>query len=457
MAELITGMLSSSLSTATATVVADASRGGTVHRKYVYRGKNGKTKRNLRGDVDDMVSDAPGTCLQELGDLCLQCLDDDAEDRPNAFAVLGNLQRLSVQVVYGVAVPAAVVVDDKAKADIVVCCCSLCGRNDRGPTSGLSCGEHFICGDHLSTHSGVESGADPLECVVEGCDRCYSESDVQRCLPTAVYKQFVRRQVYNSEYFQTFAKMYAKAYSERIEGRIDVALDAIRYLGRKMDRALVAQAYLATGEKTPCPKLVWMVPQKRIAGAGLKGLKETFKDGFFQETAVYFVCEDTHLIGHEEPMIMNFGRKYVQHLLPLLRLSLVTLRVAGAIAAGLPFPIPNVDWPDRLKYFEGLFASVDDATMDKLADMERWVQDIADRGHSDQAPDRVARFKALVGGSYEMLSQKALKEEHSAKWRHSMTPRIAYGDVANDDDRMESSAAGDRMHCKIKWVTTVGI
>jgi hypothetical protein len=233
--------------------------------------------------------------------IVVQCLDDDAEDRPNAVAVLGNLQRLSVQVVYGVDIPAAVVVDDKAKAGIVVCCCSLCGRNDRGPTASLSCGEHFICGDHLSTHPGVESGADPLECVVEGCDRCYSESDVKDCLPVAVYKPFVRRQVYNSEYFQTFAKMYAKVYSERIEGRIDVALDAIRYLGRKMDRALVALAYLATGEKTPCPKLVWMVPQKRTAGAGLKVLKETFKDAFFQETAVYFVWRTPTVLATTSP------------------------------------------------------------------------------------------------------------------------------------------------------------
>jgi hypothetical protein len=248
--------------------------------------------------------------------------------------------------------------------------------------------------------------------------------------------------------------MYAKAYSEGIEGKIDVALDAIRYLGRKMDRALVALAYLATGEKTPCPKLVWMVPQKRIgiAGPGFNGLKNTFKDAFFLETAVYFVCEDTHRIGHDEPMIMNFGRKYTQHLLPLLRLSLVALRVAGAVASGLPFPVPNVDWPDRLNFFEDLFVNVDDATKDTLADMERWVQDIADRGHSDQAPDRVARFKKLVGGSYEMLSQKALKEEHSAKWRHSMTPRIAYGDVTNDDDRMDSPTADGQRQCKIKWV-----
>jgi hypothetical protein len=69
---------------------------------------------------------------------------------------------------------------------------------------------------------------------MEGCDRCYSESDVKDCLP-AVYKPFVRRQVIYSECFQSFAKMHAKVYSERIKGKIDVPLDAIRYLAAMMD------------------------------------------------------------------------------------------------------------------------------------------------------------------------------------------------------------------------------
>jgi hypothetical protein len=125
MAELITGTLSSSSSTATATVAAEASRGGTVQRKYVYRDKNGNTKQDLRGYVDDVISDAQGACLQELVDLCLQCLFDDAGDRPDAFAVLGKLQRLSLQVVYGVAA-----VEDKGKAGKDCCCCSLCGKNE---------------------------------------------------------------------------------------------------------------------------------------------------------------------------------------------------------------------------------------------------------------------------------------------------------------------------------------
>jgi len=39
---------------------------------------------------------------------------------------------------------------------------------------------------------------------------------------------------------------------------------------------------------------------------------------------------------------MNFGRKWVKHLLPLVKLSLITLRMTGAITSGLPFPFPDV-------------------------------------------------------------------------------------------------------------------
>ena len=73
-----------------------------------------------------------------------------------------------------------------------------------------------------------------------------------------------------------------------------------------------ALAHLATHKEIRCPKLVWIVPQKRIVlGERKEKMKARFKDAFFQETAaVYFLCEKTHAIGHKDPLIMYFDRKW---------------------------------------------------------------------------------------------------------------------------------------------------
>ena len=51
---------------------------------------------------------------------------------------------------------------------------------------------------------------------------------------------------------------------------------------------------------------------------------------------------------------MNFGRQWVKNLLPLVKLSLVTLQLAGVVTSGLPFPIPGVGQLEQFKYLEDL-------------------------------------------------------------------------------------------------------
>ena len=159
--------------------------------------------------------------------------------------------------------------------------CSIC----QNPTTlGLSCSDHFICAQHLASHWGIAVGADSLQCMIKGCSNCYQEVDVQNCLPPALYKQYVVHNVSNTKIHEKF---------DRLEGKMDVAIEGMRYLQTNSDRALLALAHLATGELTPCPKLVWIVPQERMVHSGTTAMmKDLFKDAFYQETAVYFFCEE---------------------------------------------------------------------------------------------------------------------------------------------------------------------
>jgi hypothetical protein len=391
---------------------------GTIHRKYVLISKE---RRELRKDRDELISDASEELLDELSSMSLECMGVDQYERPSAFKIMVRLQEMTMKARCG---------DNWTRTDSCVTGGERCSICHKQATLGLSCSDHFICADDLRSHRGIDSGG-PLECMMEGCSKCYRHDDVQKCLPSALYKQYVDRQDLNVTYMPMLEKIYEIA--KRLDGKFDVALEDIRHLQTASDRALVALAYLATGEQTPCPKLVWIIPQKRIKTKRM----DFFKDAFFQETAVYFLCEKTFEKGHEAPIIMNFGRDWVKHLLPLVKLSLLTLKLAGAVTTGLPFPIPGLGQWDQFQLLEDVLKH-EDSIRETLEDMDVWLHEIVEKGESLMEGPRVARFKALIGSSYEMLSQKALKEENLPKWRKSMTTELVYDDHGKE--------------CKIKWV-----
>ena len=267
---------------------------------------------------------------------------------------------------------------------------------------------------------------------------CYQEDDIEKCLPAGIYKPFIQRQDLNKNYFDVLYRLERKVDGlhlkvdgvhqkvDYVKQIVEVSLEGIRDLQSKSDRAMAVMAYLATGETTPCPKLIRFVPQKRDVSPGVQGVKDRFKDVFYQKMHVYFLCENTYEKGHNDPMVMNFGRKWLIDLLPMIKLSLMTLRAAGVVESVVPFfPLPRLDMSAQQTH----------------QDMEKWIQEMIDKGKSTMEGDRVARIKALVGSSYAMLSAKALKPDNMLKWENSMTPQTMFDDKGKK--------------CKIKWVKVV--
>ena len=60
---------------------------------------------------------------------------------------------------------------------------------------------------------------------------------------------------------------------------------------------------------------------------------------------VFFISEDDHCLGHSEPMIMHWPKQWVKDLLPVWKLSVLSVALAG-IAVNLPMPVPNINGLD---------------------------------------------------------------------------------------------------------------
>ena len=436
MAEVFTGTLSA-VGRTPGSAGGKASDTRTIHRKYVHVSRR---RRELREDVDDLITDASETLLDQLSSMSLACMDEEPDERPSAYDIMARLQEMMIKGRCG---------DTWTKSDSGITAgarvpggkrCCICQKQER---LCLSCSDdHYVCAEHLPSHEGIARGQDLLECMLEGCSKCYQEDDVNKCLPVDMYKAYDHRRALNAAYLRTFAKMYPKdKFLNRLDDKIDVALEGLQYLNKNAHRALVAFAHLVAGVQTPCPKLVWIVPQKRTVRGGSKGMK----DAFFRETAVYFFCENTYTKGHDDALKMNFGRKWVKHLLPLMKLSLLTLKMTGAGTLGLPFLLPEVvKSSEQFEYLEDLIRGIllEDESLqsmqETLQDMEAWFYDIVKMGISRMEIERVARIKRLMSTSYEMLSQTALNETNLPKWQTSMKTEIMYDGIGRK--------------CKIKWI-----
>jgi len=120
------------------------------------------------------------------------------------------------------------------------------------------------------------------------------------------------------------------------------------------------------------------------------------------------------------------------------------LKVAGVALTGLPFPVPGVTTlSTQFQYFEDMISSVVteeslQSLQGQLKDMETWFSHIVENGDSMMEGSRLANIKRLVGDSYTMLSEKALKEENVSKWSNSMEARMVFDNNGKK--------------CKIKWV-----
>ena len=123
------------------------------------------------------------------------------------------------------------------------------------------------------------------------------------------------------------------------------------------------------------------------------------------------------------------------HLLPLVKVSLLTLSVAGAATLGHPFPIPNVDQWNQFQYLEYLVS--EEVEHETLLYIEQWFHDTKKKDGRSLDGKRVARVAKLMSSWNETLCQKASNAENWPKWWYpSMTAEVFSGNEGKKRDEM---------------------
>lgn len=367
----------------------------------------------------------------------MKCMGDEFPDkRPTAGKAAKKLQSMLSTSRFDVPVE-GLDVQGKLKND-----CQQCFGKTR---VGITCGRHFICSKCLQSHSGLVQGQEPLSCMFEegGCQNCYTGEDLKDALPYSVFETYIQRKTLTSKYFENFASAYGsnvtnevlgtvreglqsieeshEARMAEIEANIGVTLDAIRSIQNQLDRSLAALAFLATGETIPCPKLVWVEASEKNK-ANLRDIAtKPFQQAFQKEIDVYFLCEEDCVIAHPSPMTMHVNKNCVKYLIPIIKVSIIALKVAG-LSQGIVVPLPDLE--DQSAFLNDVLINelTDRRMKELLDDAEKMYSNLINGFDLDIGSERVNVVRKLIGESYSELSKRALKEKHYKKWNPYMDP-----------------------------------
>lgn len=183
----------------------------------------------------------------------------------------------------------------------------------------------------------------------------------------------------------------------------------------------------------PCPSIIW------IGKLGPRSMNSLSLKAWFQkltedEVDVYFLSEDDYSLGHTQPMKMHFKKQWVKEILPVIKVSVLAVKLAGVLG-GLPLPLPGLS--DLNQYFDSVNELCSNAIGDSdveslLEDLETWYKDVvAGDGSVSLHPDRIQSIQKLVGDSYIEFSKRALKPKHEECWRSHMEVKILDRELEN--------------------------
>jgi Ran GTPase-activating protein (RanGAP) involved in mRNA processing and transport len=184
---------------------------------------------------------------------------------------------------------------------------------------------------------------------------------------------------------------------------------------------LAALTVLLRGDTKPCPRLIWIeydIPKNQRGM--IEKVKRLLKGTVAKEVAVYFVCERSRSLGHEDPIIIDVPREWVKNLLPLMKLALLAVKVASALGY-TPLSVPTGE-----NFFTTLvndfLGEHQDHIIETLESMEQMLDDF--NGAPVEQDARYVSFNQLLDDAYRRFSVLALEPKNKKKWIDYMSPQF---------------------------------
>mmetsp|Transcript_4055 Transcript_4055/g.9212 ORF Transcript_4055/g.9212 Transcript_4055/m.9212 type:complete len:500 (+) Transcript_4055:1424-2923(+) len=397
---------------------------------------------DMRAHLDPRVGPIGDEVASGLVNIAMACMKKIPSRRPHLDTIINALQEIQ---------------DEESKFEVAnlllfqgegggVPCDRCCTRHNvcyecDNPSS------HRICARCIySQYLKVAENSD-IVCPIDNCRHPFEGMKLIQALGETRYNDYVLYRAYLGKWRETVAKVVREVVSEEwLSSNTEIlqGLDAnnisnqverreiremlvdlrtrLKSLENKAERAEVFFKFLAAGESILCPKLIWMVPNPTGEQPDLASF---FKKPFKCNRKIFFVCERSYCLANPEtPIEMALDRRWLKRVAPLLKASVVLLKVVGT---STNIPLFNSIADAISSYTDNV---MEDPELESITDImdelgvfkaiENFVDDGKDSDGSSLADEDVAMIERLAGESHRFLAEEAQKPPNLLKWARFM-------------------------------------
>mmetsp|Transcript_1063 Transcript_1063/g.2647 ORF Transcript_1063/g.2647 Transcript_1063/m.2647 type:complete len:534 (+) Transcript_1063:1-1602(+) len=414
-----------------------------------------ETPACMEKHLDPRAGEMDKSRTSRVVDLSRKCMQWNPARRPFLADIINILQRTVLNDEQDSPTSEGPIKQDNEKGTL----CDICSQKwekCHECTNALS-KKHKVCAQCIESLASKLGDNPYIVCPIRNCKQPFDGETLKEVLGEKGYEEYIGSLTYfegwrdavvemarrhapgmggdvsNEEIFRVMQRMEARMDAMSVSAQMAnqeiraMLLASLRMLGginNKLERSQAILSLLATGETIPCPRLLWLLPCERDCSKITEFLRAPFKCKW----KIFFVCEKSHRIANPHtPMEMWLCRQWIRNLAPLVKLSLIALRIAGCMS-GFP-PLPgfkdlNLVIPE---YEEMLVNVVKDENLQDIAtemkdvgvfeEMERFVDK---QGTEGLSAERVACVRRLTGQSYRRFSEQARQRENLSCWEPYM-------------------------------------
>jgi len=373
---------------------------GDFYDRYIEDGE----ESSLVEDVDLLADEWEDGILASVCSLAIRCIQTYRMKRPKTSELVEEMGQLVSQThhVGGSPKGSCGARTGTTRLTDSTGICALCAKLS---TYVSICKDHFTCQQCFEGHVHMHLGEMTIQCPIIGCDNHFSNTDMYKSqiLPSYLYEYHLKKQAENDK------------WSKLLQGQKEI-LEQVTCVNSQLSKMTQALANLTAGVDAKCPRIVYIVPSKK-QGNTTSNLMTWPRNWTKTEVQIFFVCQHSFDVVTETCITTKVTKQWVTCIAPAIKCAMSLLRAAvsaGLVTTGIHFPIESME-----KFFLDMI--VDPLTKELIARTEEFLTGIsATQNNSILELDR-KKLTEIVGASYEVISQKAQKDQHS-EWKNHLVP-----------------------------------